>query len=57
MSDYGQISIDLTGVTADSDTNLGFQIHGSTFTFGALTEAGSARLLLTGMWVSKGQSV
>ncbi len=34
MSDYGQISIDLTGVTADSDVNLSFQIHGSQFTFG-----------------------
>ncbi|HWW11630.1 MAG TPA: hypothetical protein VN018_03870 [Brevundimonas sp.] len=34
MSDYGQIMIDLTGVTATSDTTLSFQIHGSQFTFG-----------------------
>lgn len=34
MSDFGQITIDLTGVTADSDITLSFQIHGSTFTFG-----------------------
>lgn len=34
MSDYGQISIDLTGVTATSDTSLSFQIHGGQFTFG-----------------------
>jgi hypothetical protein len=34
MSDFGQITIDLTGVTANSDVTLNFQIHGSAFTFG-----------------------
>jgi len=53
MSDYGQIKIDLTGVTAVSDTNLSFQIHGSTFTFGALQELSFAGILgVTGIVVS-----
>jgi len=34
MSDYGQIIIDLTGVTANSDVSLSIQISGSNFAFG-----------------------
>jgi len=53
MSDYGQIKIDLTGVTATSDVTLSFQIHGSQFTFGGQQDLSFAGILgVTGIVVS-----
>lgn len=53
MSDYGQIQIDLTGVTATSDTNLSFQIHGPGFTFGGTQSLSFAGILgVTGLVVT-----
>lgn len=53
MADYGQIRIDLTGVTAMSDLNLLIQIQNVGFTFGGTQDLSFEGILgVTGITVS-----
>ena len=53
MADYGQIKIDLTGVTATSDLSLRIQIQNVGFTFGGTQDLSFEGILgVTGITVS-----